>query len=388
MSGSNRPAVLFLLVWLIFGGTASAQFKENFTYRGYFKDLRAVSIDANGNTLQQNLFHHRINFRYNMKHNFVGGLELRNRAFYGEFLKYAKGYGDQLEYDPGLVDLSWSWINNPAFIAHTAIDRVWLNWSNDKWDVRLGRQRINWGQNLVWNPNDLFNVLNYADFDYEERPGSDAVKVERYFKKGGSLQMAYKFTEKPEDRVMALMYRFNKKNYDFQILAGQYQEDVAAGVGWAGNIKGAGFKGEATWFEPMTDSSEQAFLTSATIDIVLDKGPYIMISGLFNTLGTSDLSKLLQLTPTAGGRLDVKRLMPNKYSVFVNGGGAISPLLNANLAAIGAIDIGGIFLMPSIDYSLKTNLDLSLVGQSFVGQADNKWQNLSSAVFLRIKWSY
>jgi hypothetical protein len=376
-----------LIVLMALPTMAQKNFKDKFSYRGYIKDLRVVAITPNGTTLQQNLIHNRLNFRYDLKPNLQAGLELRNRLFYGEFLKNAPGYGDLLEMDPGIVDMTWSWINNKEFVAHTAIDRLWVNWSNSKWDIRLGRQRINWGQNTVWNPNDLFNVLNYTDFDYEERPGSDALQVQRYFKKGGSIHAAYKFTDDFDESVFAAMYRFNKKQYDFQLLAGKYKQDLAVGLGWAGNLKGAGFKGEVTYFEAMTDSSESSLLSSFGIDFIIPKGPFISISALFNSMGVSELDKLLDLSSTGGGQLDVKNLMPNKYSAFISAGGAINALLSTNLAAIFALDIDGYFIMPSIDYSLKTNLDMSLIGQSFVGKK-TKWENLSSAIFLRFKWSF
>lgn len=376
------------LTSLVFGQS----FKEKLSYRGYFKDMRVVSIAKDTNnqsqTLQQNLLHHRLNTRFQIDTSWQLGLELRNRAFYGEFLKYAPGYGDLLEQDPGIVDMSWSWINAPNFVAHTTIDRLWLNYSSNKWDVRLGRQRINWGQNIVWNPNDLFNVLNYTDFDYEERPGSDAFKLQRYLKNNGSIQLAYKFTDSFEDAVFAGMYRFNKKNYDFQILAGKYNQDIAIGLGWAGNIKSAGFKGESTFFQPMNDSMNQVLLTSISWDMSFSNGMYVLVSGLHNSNGTNDLNRLLTLSGAGGGQLDLKNLMPNKYSVFVQASGAINPLLNASLAGIIAVDLGGVFAMPTISYSVKQNLDLSLVGQSFLGVVDDKVSALSNAVFLRFKWSY
>ncbi|MBI1306751.1 MAG: hypothetical protein GC181_09070 [Bacteroidetes bacterium] len=382
-----KHKVAFLFVLISCSATAQTKWKENFSYRGYVKDLRLISIDAKGHTLQQNFIHNRFNFRYQLKSNLKFGLELRNRFFYGEFLKYVPNYGDQLEYDPGVIDMTWSWINNREFVAHTTIDRMWLNWSNDKWDIRIGRQRINWGQNIVWNPNDLFNVLNFANFDYEERPPADALKIEHYLKKGGSLNFGYKFAKKWEETVFVTMYRFNKKLYDVQILAGKYHRDAAVGLGWAGSIKNAGFKGEATYFEPIMDSSDRAFITSVSVDFLMKKGPYVVISTLYNTLGTSDLNKLLQLTPTAGGTLDVKHLMPNKYSLFVQAGGSVTPLLSLNLAVIGAIDIKGVFMMPTIAYNLKTNLDLNIIGQSFLGDSD-KWRFLSNGIFVRLKQSF
>ena len=60
-------------------------------------------------------------------------------------------------------------------------DRLFIEWNKEKWNIRIGRQRINWGINLAFNPNDIFNAYNFLDFDYEERPGVDAARVQYYY---------------------------------------------------------------------------------------------------------------------------------------------------------------------------------------------------------------
>jgi len=368
--------------------------KDKFLYRGYVKDLRVLSLakDSSKQTqsIQQNLIHNRMNFRYYANKQITVGLELRNRIFYGEFLKYyppTMTYGDLLEVDPGVVDLNFTWYNSQNLVAHTAIDRVWINWNNRNWDIRLGRQRVNWGQNLVWNPNDLFNVLNYADFDYEERPGMDGLRVQRYLKSGSAIELAYQFNDSWEKTVAAMMYRFNKGSYDIQVLAGKYVDDLALGLGWAGNIKNSGFKGEATWFEPMNDSSSRQFLSSISWDYSFKKGTYLHTSFLYNDNGIGDLARLTQLSAAQGGQLNVKNLMPNKYSLFVQSSHQFHPLLSTSMAVIYSIDINGLFVMPTIGYSLRQDLDLSLVGQGIFGKTD-KFRSLGTGIFLRLKWSH
>ena len=94
------------------------------------------------------------------------------------------------EQDDGLVDMSWVWLSENSFFGHTMIDRFYLSWRTDNWRVRLGRQRVNWGINLVSNPNDLFNVYSFFDFDYVERPGADAVRAQHYLDGMSSLEVA------------------------------------------------------------------------------------------------------------------------------------------------------------------------------------------------------
>lgn len=389
-----RP--LFVAIWLFFVPLlADAQSEpKKLTLRGYVKDLRILSFsdDSSGNSrsLQQNFIHNRLNLRYAPSQHWEGALELRNRFFYGEFLKYyptTASYGSFLEPDPGMLDMNWSWIDNSNLVAHTAIDRMWVNWSNEKWDLRLGRQRVNWGQNLVWNPNDLFNVLNFADFDYEERPGMDGIRVQRYLSGSSAIEAVWQFNREPAERSAALRYRFNFKSYDIQLLGGRYRQNWSLGTGWAGNLKGSGLKGELTAFIPDNDSIKEQFLASVSWDYSFRKGTYVHTSFLYNSRGLGDVARLSQLSGSSGGQLDVQTLMPNSWSVFGQVSHSFHPLLSTSMAAIWAVDLGGIFIMPQIGYSLRQDLDLSLVGQGILIN-DHGFQNLGSALFLRLKWSF
>lgn len=364
---------------------SSSYIKEHFDYRGYVKDLRAVSIDDNSNTIGQAWLHNRMNFRYDINSNFTAKLELRNRLFYGEIMKVNPALGELLDFDPGSIDMSFNPIDNKSMVLNTFVDRLWLNYSNDNWDLRFGRQRINWGQNLVWNPNDLFNVLNYTDFDYEERPGSDAIRIQRYLPNMAQAELAYKHSDSLEGTVIAGLYRFNKKTYDIQFLAGKYLNDIALGAGWAGNLKNASFKGEISYFLPL-EEGEEAFLASLSLDGSMGDNWFMSLSTLYNSLGTNDPDRLANLS-TNSSNLTVKSLMPNQYSLFLSAGKQLGDLVNLNLAGIYAIDLNGAFFMPSVSYSIRDDFDLSLVVQSFVVKLD-KLENPGNTIFLRLKWSH
>jgi len=134
---------------------------------------------------------------------------------------------------------------------NSTIDRALINYSKGKWDITLGRQRVNWGMNLVWNPNDIFNTYNFLDFDYEERPGSDALRVQYYLGDFSKIEVSAKKGRSKDDYIIAGMYKFNISSYDIQFITGVYQKDWMFGAGWAGNLKDAGFKGEISYFVPM-----------------------------------------------------------------------------------------------------------------------------------------
>ena len=82
-----------------------------------------------------------------------------------------------------------------SVVFNTTIDRVFLEYNKNDWEVRVGRQRINWGINLAWNPNDVFNAYSFFDFDYEERPGSDAIRIRKYTGIASSVELAANITD-------------------------------------------------------------------------------------------------------------------------------------------------------------------------------------------------
>ena len=122
-----------------------------------------------------------------------------------------------------------------------------LKYQKKKLEINIGRQRVNWGVNTIWNSNDLFNAYNFIDFDYIERPGSDVVRIIYTGDNLSSIEFVFMPTSKGRN-VFSGMYRFNKLGYDFQIIGADYYEDIVIGGGWAGNILKAGFKGEMSYF--------------------------------------------------------------------------------------------------------------------------------------------
>jgi hypothetical protein len=95
------------------------------------------------------------------------------------------------------------------WIGHTNINRLYLDWRKNNWQVRMGRQRINWGVNLVSNPNDLFNTYSFFDFDYTERPGADALRVKHFLEDMWRVQAAVSLARNSRQMLAAAMPNLN-----------------------------------------------------------------------------------------------------------------------------------------------------------------------------------
>ena len=392
--------LLFLLCFFTVALTGFAQkkykLKDNIQFNGYLKYMQTNLIQNVDTILTDNLIHNRLNLKVKLPAGFKFGTGVRIRAFYGEITKTGiavgsatgDSYADQLKAYDGVLSLERTWVSGNSLIINSIMDRLWLDYSRGNFELRIGRQRVNWGLNTVWNPNDLFNALDYLDFDYEERPGSDAVRVQYFVGAMSSFDVAYKWAKDPKNNVGAIKYKFNTHTYDIQLLVGKYQQDLAAGFGWAGNIKSAGFKGEGTYFIPYDSLSDATGVLSfsTTLEYGFKKGWTGMVSYLLNTGGTDQSQSALGLstfTPNA------KTMMPNKHTVFVSFMKPFSPVFSANLGGFYGFGVNWLIFYPTVTYSIKTNWDIDLVGQIFWGDnAQGQFTNQGNGVFLRLKWSF
>lgn len=399
MKGSVLSAVLLLLPFVTTAqeeDTASGFWKalgEKTEAYGYLKHLQQGSWQAGaaGDLTTQAFFHNRLNFRAYPFESLTMGLELRNRLFYGEGVKADPNYGQRLmgEY-PQRFELSDLLVEESGVVLHSKIDRAWMRYSKGDWEVSVGRQRINWSTNLVWNPNDLFNAYSFVDFDYEERPGSDAIRL-RYFPGSmSSVDLAWRPGEEEDERIAAFRYKFNLEGYDIQVLGGQYLTDAALGLGWAGNLGNSGLKGEATYFHPYEEARDTSGVVNAalTFDHMFPNSLYVAAGFLWNSEGIEEVPQQpINIFPE---QITAKNLMPTAYSGLLQFSYQFDPLLSGDIAGIWSPGANALFLMPSITYSIQEDWDISLHGQTFFMESgmSDEMENLGNLLFMRLRWSF
>jgi len=356
--------------------------------RGYLKDLQGISFKNRIDSLNSvNLLHNRLNFKFNFSSKVSARMEIRNRIFWGDQLKQIPDFGKTINQYNGFVNLSHLWVNNQTFVVHSVVDRLLLQYQTNKWDIKLGRQRINWGINTIWNPNDIFNAYNFLDFDYEERTGNDALRVQHFLKNSSTLEVAYKPGKHKNETIAGVLYKFNKKKYDWQILSGIYQHDWVVGCGWAGNIKKAGFKGELSYFHPKKKIFDTSGVVSFSImaDQTFKNDWYFSIAALFN----SDPSDFLGLNGSIySSNLSAKELFPYQYTFYTGIMKAITPITSFNFSIIYSPEKNTLILFPNYAWSAAKNLDLDITAQSFFANEDNRYRAQGTAVFIRGKWSF
>lgn len=327
----------------------------------------------------------RLNLQWYITSDVTFNWEMRTRLFAGDLVEEIPFYADAIDNDPGYMNLSWLIEENESWLLHYIPDRLNLDWATDNWRVTAGRQRINWGINTVSNPNDLFNIYSFYDFDYPERPGTDAIRVQYFIDWASRVEFAYSPARDARNSVAAGMYTFNTGGYDIQMITGYYRHKWAVGGGWAGSIRQTGFKGEVMAFMDLDEQNKNRsvnLVAALSADHMFDNSLFLIAEVLYNKNGGREQFLLL------GEPLSADNPSYSRYQVTVQGTYPFSPILSGSLAGIYYPDESAAFLSPSITWSVMQNLDLNILFQVFAGSDDSVFSNAGNVFAGSLKWHF
>jgi len=399
--------ILFIVTGLIIYNPLQAQ--EKLSMNGYLTEMIQYQWYKINNPMldfdddmTQNIIHNRLNFSYFLSENITFSAQFRNQFQSGDFVALQnKQSGFKTE--QYLLPLTYyEMLGNRGQISLSA-DRLNFQFTHNNIDIIIGRQRINWGQTFAWNPNDIFNSYNYFDFDYPERPGADAVRIQYYTGLTSQIDIAAKL-DSADNPTIAALYRFNNWGFDFQFIGGYYsfannnladdkEKDYVFGIGTTSDIKGLSVRSEGSYFHPADNWADTTgiFLASLGLDYTFNNslfvgGEFLYISNPTNTLG-ANINSLYSSTSS------VKTLSFAKHNLFAQSSYPITPLLNASIAGMVFFDtdITGYYAGPTIDYSIAQNVDVSLIFQYFNFSYEILNENIdinSVSGFMRMKWSF
>lgn len=388
-----RKFCTLLLIFSLFSGTMLGQ--EKVAFSGYLSNMTTV-YRIPDHWLWENSLHNRLNLDLYPTDWLSASVQVRNRFIAGNTIRKLPGYAESVGGDQGWMDMSWAHDgdlgDSAGYVLNSMVDRLWMQFSFGNLEIKAGRQRINWGQTFVWNPNDIFNSYSYFEVDYPERPGSDALRVSYYTGNASTIELAAKIDS--AKRVTAAAYfRFNTLGFDIQFLGGVYQEeDLILGTGWSGNIGPTAFRGELSYFRDLNQFKDTTgyLMSSLGFDYTFSNSLMIQVEGLYSAFAKDmDVNSFLQFY---SGSLDVKNLGFTPWSFFANISYPLTPLLTGSFATIWYPEWKGAYLGPSLDLSLNSNFDLSLILQYFTAEFDDpsgtpKREN-NTFGFFRFKWSF
>ena len=354
---------------------------------GYVSEMPSlITMEPTGDVWYQNLLHLRLNGGWQFAKHWRIDAGMRNRFIAGSESLIDPSDANA---DRGLIDMSWNWLENKEMLGNTSFDRLFLTFEKDQWKVQLGRQRINWGQTLVWNPNDIFNTYSFFDFDYPERAGCDALRITWFQSETSSSELAVSINAKQQTSV-ALLHHFNHQNFDYKIIIGETEEtDFVAGGAWSGDFSGLNFRGEFSIFQPIKNFMETTPTVAIAIglDYIFKNSLMLQTEVLYNNIGKSFVSN--GLLGMYSAPLSAKTLSLSKWNLFAQASYPITPRLNGALSSMYFTDLKACYAGFSLDYSLAENLDASLITQYFATVGKSSPGDMQALLgFARLKYSF
>lgn len=390
------PATMIIVfLYTVLAADAHAQIPgvepdRPYSFGGYVKYLTQAVIPQAGSTEWDHLIHQRFNFEYYWSDTLSFNAGMRNRMLWGDSLDIPN-FDDMVTKDPGYLDLSWTWLNEDNVLGNTNVDRLYLDWQSNAWQLRAGRQRVNWGMATLWNPNDLFNVYSMFDVDYEERPGTDAVLVSHNLGFASQAEAVWTLSEDWDETSLVGRYCFNTAGFDIQVLGGKNLVDLVMGAGFAGSMWGAGFSGEASYFYPYVNEWQgfaQEPSTVATLEssysVTGKRNMTWKISALYISNPQDPGNALIYLNQS----LTAKTISFTRWTGYGDVAFDITPLSRQTLGS-AIYDDGSWYFMATNAYSLADDWQLMLVWQHFDGPPDSLFGEEPADILNgSIRWSF
>ena len=280
-------------------------------------------------------------------------------------------------------DLRWTSIDESNFILSHFIDRLYLRNAFKIGDMTIGRQRISWGSGRIWNPTDLFNPINPANFDKIEKDGADAISSRFYLGNFTDIEVVYNPVDDFHDSNYGARFRSNVKKYDFSLVGGYFDRRIVIGGDFAGNLFKAGARGEGIISANKDDLNSNFAKFILGLDYQFTSKLYGLIEYQFNGEGKSHRSDYELARLVSGEILNLSR----NY-LFLQSTYQAHPLLNTGLSLNFNLNDGSGFISGLTTYSLTENAYLSFGALLPLGSAFDEYGFYPTSVYLKSEFYF
>ncbi len=378
-----RRAAWTAALWAALCGGAFAQQEPGLKFSGYYKNLLVGSrtVSPAGERYGLDLNRLRLELKGNLAEGAALDLQYDNEILLGGYLSTAQFGMQKDRRAPQYWDLESNYAEAGSYYARHRLYRASVTLSSGETDVRIGRQRIAWGTGRFWSPLDLLNPISPIALEREERPGVDAVLAERKLGALSRLAAVYAPQSSGRDSSAAALWHANAAGVDYSLVAGRFARERVAGLDLATQIGGAGLRGELTQARRGDGGGYRRALLA--LDYAFANTLTLAGELYYNGAGASDRASYDFASLFAGRIQNVGRRYFGGYLGY-----EITPLLKWTNYLVVNLGDRSRFFSPSLSWSLKTNLDLTLGAQWFGGGAGSEYDRLRDLYFAQLQWFF
>lgn len=283
------------------------------------------------------------------------------------------------------ADLNWTPVDEKNFKLNHFIDRLYFKQMFSWGEILGGRQVLSWGVGRIWQPTDLFNPINPANFSKIEKDGADAFSAKVFLGDFTDMQMVYNFREKLSYSNFAGRFRSKVGEYDLSGMAGYFDDRIVIGGDFTGYVWDGGLRGEGIYSGHNDNFGSGFFRFIIGYDYQITSKLYALAEYQYNGEGTDDKAEYIELF----GRLmkgEIQNLGLNYLAVQANY--IIHPLVNADAFTIANLDDGSGMVTVSATWSALDNMNLSLAGVFFYGPDLSEYSYYSTAAYITAQYFF
>ncbi len=356
-----------------------------YLFSGYYKSLFTASHslftqDSYGDSLN------RLRLTLDAKKGdaFEFHVDFDNEAHFGNLISQPDFALTSRRFDFTYLDLNHTILNEQHVYWDTSLYRAYVTVKKGAAMITVGRQRIAWGTARFWSPADVFNPLNPLQIESEERLGVDAAQLELSLPRGVRWTAVYAPQDGFRKSTSAMRLAATIHNYDTAVFVGRFGENWMGGADFAGQLGGAGLRGELTytWHRGKPDQNALRFTLGS--DYAFSNGLYVVGEYFYNQGQPPGIETGSPFNPST--LLHFTNEIYTLHRHFLSGGVGrdITPLFR--LEAYTVVDVQGpsVFFMPIAKYNLTSNTDLSVGGQLFASSNQGEFQQLANLFFAQL----
>jgi hypothetical protein len=365
---------------------AQASWTQQFS--GYFKNLASgsrsyVTQDAWGDNLV------RLRLSYDGKYGdwFGAHVDYDNEFHAGNLIGLPDFEVVRDRQSAEWLDAQHVFVNKANAYWDTSLYRGYISLRSGPATLTAGRQRIGWGTARFWSPMDMFNPISPLQIEPEERQGVDAAILA--FHTPGALRWNAVYAPQDGFRRSTSAVRLSRTihNFDFDAVAARFGRDWTAGLDFAGQLGGAGLRGEMTyrWRHPVPGvipiSNRDALRLVVGSDYAFANGLYLVGEYFYNQ-GQPALQR--NGAPALAALLQYSNEIFTLHRHFISAGASypLTPLWKVETYVVTDAAGPSAVVLPRLSHNLTANTDLNFGAQLFASSRTGEFDGLSSLVYI------
>ncbi len=345
--------------------------------KGSYKNLQFnTHRQSNGDFLEANVNRLRTEWDAKLLRVFSAKLVWDNELIFGNYIDSEIFAARQAQRDQPYGDLEYELVQSHNVFYGQNFYRAYGEIDLGVLDVRVGRQKIEWGVMRLFSPGDLFHPLPLFDVEKMERVGATAVNALFTPWPDVKVNAVYAFDRDPDRSRIAGRVTRTVGHFDVSAFGGKFLKDHVTGFDFTGDVLRAGVRGEFYFDDAaLGDNFIQA---AGGVDYGFANTLYVALEYFHNGQGTNDALTAPLFLPSAAQIRSVHKDFAGfqlKYE--------LTPLWTVSGMSIIDLNGGSLFMNPETKYAFKEWLEVTLGAHLPIGAAQGEFTAIPNLYYLQ-----